>query len=508
MRDNSSIPERWIIRGEGSWVVARRNNLYIVPPAYTGVAFLLSWIYLLFYANSAGIEAAAPISLMSAGYTVSATCMVATLLVVAFLPLDVGALLTLNATKVVVPLGLSAGTVLMIMGGFGFGGALTWVGGVCTGVFSGIMAQQWIVAYRRVGLKDAINSFPMLTAIAVSMCLTMMYLPRIILLTATVAFPLVSGFLFHVVRKSPQPVFEEEPRERDSVVNFALLLLPFAVCSLGSGFLDFSSADNNYTFVFYALVAFIPLIVAGAHIFMVEREGFLLLFGVPLAFLTVVFVPFFTLSGLVPLAHFVSIGELGIEVLVFIVVVGFADFFSLDALKTYAFGRAVVTLFNYFGWYAAFYLEGAWGALFNSQVSLLIVFIAVEVLSVGLIVAIIKAQKNIGPDKADGCAAFERSEDKLAVSVPSRSEVAGETEKAHGGLQAACRRIGEEHGLSKRELDVFVLLARGYASASIQKELYIAAGTANYHTRNIYAKLGVHSRSEVIELVNAKAEDG
>ena len=76
------------------------------------------------------------------------------------------------------------------------------------------------------------------------------------------------------------------------------------------------------------------------------------------------------------------------------------------------------------------------------------------------------------------------------------------------GRKAACRRIGEEHGLSKRELDVFVLLARGYASASIQKKLYIAAGTTNYHTRNIYAKLGVHSRSEVIELVNAKADDG
>lgn len=76
MCDNSPIPERWIIRGEGSWAVARRNNLCVVAPAYTGVVFLLSWIYLLFYANSAGIEAAAPISLMSAGYTVSATCMV------------------------------------------------------------------------------------------------------------------------------------------------------------------------------------------------------------------------------------------------------------------------------------------------------------------------------------------------------------------------------------------------------------------------------------------------
>ena len=39
----------------------------VVPPVYIGVSFLLSWVYLLFYARSAGIEAAALISLMSFG---------------------------------------------------------------------------------------------------------------------------------------------------------------------------------------------------------------------------------------------------------------------------------------------------------------------------------------------------------------------------------------------------------------------------------------------------------
>lgn len=48
---------------------------------------------------------------------------------------------------------------------------------------------------------------------------------------------------------------------------------------------------------------------------------------------------------------------------------------------------------------------------------------------------------------------------------------------------------------------MLALLARGYSSARIQSELFIAAGTVNYHTRNIYAKLGVHSKQEVIDLV-------
>ena len=66
--------------------------------------------------------------------------------------------------------------------------------------------------------------------------------------------------------------------------------------------------------------------------------------------------------------------------------------------------------------------------------------------------------------------------------------------------EAITDAICKEYGLSQRERDVFVLLARGYTSTRIQKELYIAAGTVNYHSRNIYAKLGVHSKQELIAL--------
>ena len=68
-------------------------------------------------------------------------------------------------------------------------------------------------------------------------------------------------------------------------------------------------------------------------------------------------------------------------------------------------------------------------------------------------------------------------------------------------VEDKCRRLAGVYALSNREMDVFLLLARGYTSAGIQSELYIAAGTVNYHTRNIYAKLGVHSKQELISLV-------
>ena len=45
------------------------------------------------------------------------------------------------------------------------------------------------------------------------------------------------------------------------------------------------------------------------------------------------------------------------------------------------------------------------------------------------------------------------------------------------------------------------LLVAGESTAQIQDTLCIAPGTFNYHIRNIYAKLGVHSRQELLIFV-------
>ncbi len=53
--------------------------------------------------------------------------------------------------------------------------------------------------------------------------------------------------------------------------------------------------------------------------------------------------------------------------------------------------------------------------------------------------------------------------------------------------------------LSTRELEVLRLLADGLESNEIAERLYIAVDTARTHIKNIYSKLGVHSRWEAIK---------
>jgi LuxR family maltose regulon positive regulatory protein len=52
--------------------------------------------------------------------------------------------------------------------------------------------------------------------------------------------------------------------------------------------------------------------------------------------------------------------------------------------------------------------------------------------------------------------------------------------------------------LSPRELDVLRLIAEGQSNQDIARTLIISTGTAKVHTRNIYGKLGVGSRSQAI----------
>lgn len=66
------------------------------------------------------------------------------------------------------------------------------------------------------------------------------------------------------------------------------------------------------------------------------------------------------------------------------------------------------------------------------------------------------------------------------------------------------RRVGELSdacGLTGREEEILMHLARGYSSTYIAQCLLISANTVRTHMRNIYRKLGVSSRSELMELV-------
>lgn len=68
---------------------------------------------------------------------------------------------------------------------------------------------------------------------------------------------------------------------------------------------------------------------------------------------------------------------------------------------------------------------------------------------------------------------------------------------------AICLSLAREHDLTKRELDILNYLSLGYSAKRIGEMLFISERTVQTHTRNIYRKLDVHTRQDVIDLVGA-----
>lgn len=74
-------------------------------------------------------------------------------------------------------------------------------------------------------------------------------------------------------------------------------------------------------------------------------------------------------------------------------------------------------------------------------------------------------------------------------------------------INVACDYIIKSRGLSERETDVFLLLAKGRNLPYISEVLYISKNTVRTHLKSIYQKLDVHSRQELLDLIEKIAED-
>ena len=57
--------------------------------------------------------------------------------------------------------------------------------------------------------------------------------------------------------------------------------------------------------------------------------------------------------------------------------------------------------------------------------------------------------------------------------------------------------------LTSREMEVINLFSQGYSLAKVSRELYISLGTAQSHIKSVYRKLDIHSKDELISLIDS-----
>lgn len=71
-------------------------------------------------------------------------------------------------------------------------------------------------------------------------------------------------------------------------------------------------------------------------------------------------------------------------------------------------------------------------------------------------------------------------------------------------IPECCDALRRRYGLTQREVEVLGLQARGRDLSHMADALYVSQNTVRSHCRNLYRKLGVHSKQEAINLLEAE----
>lgn len=196
---------------------------------------------------------------------------------------------------------------------------------------------------------------------------------------------------------------------------------------------------------------------------------------------------------------------------------------SPNTVLTSSIAIAGTSLYNLVIWSMLAYV------VYQSQSSSVFVFgLGNAVLSLGTVVGIVVImayhQKLFGDAVMQGlivfvvasvllCSLFvfnERRMDELILPIEEeRAETAvfgEEAKRLPRHWVSECRRIASDHGLSARETEVFIELARGRSAQETADAQVVSIYTVRAHTRAIYAKLEIHSKHELADLVKRERE--
>lgn len=72
-------------------------------------------------------------------------------------------------------------------------------------------------------------------------------------------------------------------------------------------------------------------------------------------------------------------------------------------------------------------------------------------------------------------------------------------------VQATCNMLAEQARLTPREADILGCLAQGRNTQYMAERFCVSENTVKSHVRNVYRKLDVHSKQDVIDIINSDA---
>lgn len=524
-----------------------------------GFGFHLAWLYLTLYRTGA-LESTPAIAsgegLGSPFYLTSAAALACTLLFPLVAPKWAARAFRRPRVLATMAVATALGSLVYGLAALaGFGSALPPVlaGGILTGVGSGAIATRWVDVLRRKPMANILESAPTVLALAIALGVTVPLVGdaqtiAIAVLPLATCWFLTNGPDADAMRldaESSLPAWRSRPSRQRTAIG--LLAAGIVLFGAATGFLscfDFVGSSISYTTVLYLTATVALVAVSALAAYRDESASFAIGFMAPSAIVVCLLIVLWSSEG--PLFPTVvsSVSEIFIEMLLMVLVALAARWQSFSALRAFAFARIAYAAVDFLARTITLSCFPAWGEGLALQTVGTMLFLGVELLVAACVVIMLTVSKSfeerVSADMVramEGAASQEASDasrpsvhpaptertagesnegtsGSIAASQTDQHEHADDTKaershetsdvqpplRQHGRFKSRLQRFASLHDLSPREMDVTEQLVKGLSSARIQEELHIAAGTVNYHTRNIYQKCGVHTKQDLIDL--------
>ncbi len=492
--------------------------LSLVRADLLGVAFQLAWLCLFMYNVMPGfmVQDSDSFDVLNPIYLFSMLSLVATQLFGIFRLRTFMRFARSRAGALSMPLVCAAGTLGYTLCSAGVVPAAAQMavlvaGGVLTGFSSAVMAAHWASVFGRARARAVIVNFTLILACAIVACLAISYLSPTAALGVATLLPLASGacLSFADTHGATGRHTGHHPVGTSKYPAYAALIVAVALLGLSTGCLPRLSMEGvSFDQVFYSIGTFVILAMVAWLLVREEPAAFVSLFVVPIAVVVVFALPYlrFTASSVADL--FYIVGNASIELMLLFASVLFALLLDFSCARTYMVVRVTMALSDFAGAFLAGQILSVGGDQAAVQLAGTAILVGSEVVigALLLVVLLLRHKALPAPELNRQAAGMEEQAAQAAAQEIPAAKRDDAAQDAPDAAEEAVRACIEEFGLSPREADVLRLLVAGDSTAQIQDKLCIAPGTFNYHMRNIYAKLGVHSRQELLVTIYNQAK--
>lgn len=188
----------------------------------------------------------------------------------------------------------------------------------------------------------------------------------------------------------------------------------------------------------------------------------------------------------------VAMGWLLTDIVCWCIIARTTSNLRLPSFLLYGLGYAVIAFASFMGILMGFFFAGFIG----SDALALMIAALIAIYIIVLAVTFLLKDRRVHGEGTSGGVNATAAKGEGASSVQSSGPITGDR------VQLRVQKLSKEKGLTPRETEVLAYLAQGRNTQYMSETLYLSENTIKSHVRRIYQKLGVHSKQEVIEIIN------